>query len=61
MSNVLTMEKKHRESAGEKVDGFLTRNRVVILAVFLIAVVAAVAAGLYFGIRQSGFKKGLAA
>ena len=61
MSNVLTMEKKRKESAGEKVDGFLTRNRVVILSVFLVAVVAAIAAGLYFGLRQSSFKKGLAA
>ena len=61
MSNVLTMEKKQKKSAGEKVDNFLTRNRTAIIAVFLVAVLAAVGVGLYAGITQSGYKKGLAA
>jgi len=55
------MEKKQKKSAGERVDGFLTRNRAVILTVFFVVVLAAVALGLFAGIRQSGYKKGLAA
>ena len=61
MSNVLTMEKKENKTASEKIESFLTSNRVPILCAFLAVIVAAVVVCVISVVKQNGYKKGIAA
>ena len=59
MANTLTLEKNKKENTSEKVEGFMTKNRVLILVIAAVLVVAAVVVGLVFGLKDSSSKKAI--
>ena len=56
--NVVTLKTK-KENTEEKVTGFMTRNRSLIVCIVVIAVVAVAAACVCIGLNESAVKKGL--
>ena len=59
--NVLTMKKDKKESAEQKVENFVMRNRGVILGIGALLILVAIGFGVFFGVSDSVKNKKLSA